>query len=69
MRTKSIGEDRGDTAEAIARRNAVPSEEVQRVMRAMLDEGLIERRDHHVEFRRTIKIIAPVWDKLIAEGY
>lgn len=57
------------TAEAIARRNAVPSEEVQRVMRAMLDEGLIERRDHYVEFRRTIKIIAPVWDKLIAEGY
>lgn len=57
------------TVDAVSRKYAVDYEEIQRVMRKMIEEGYVVRRDYYVEFRKTIKIIAPAWDKLIEGGY
>ena len=57
------------TVDAVSRKYAVDYAEIQRVMRKMIEEGYVVRRDYYVEFRKTIKIIAPAWDKLIEGGY
>lgn len=56
------------TAEAVSKKYGVPVEGIKAAISKMSEEGYLERRSRKVDFNRTVKIIAPVWEKLIADG-
>ena len=57
------------TVTAVARRNQVEEAEITAALQQMLDEGLVTRKDRRVAFNKTVKVISPNWDALIAAGY
>ena len=57
------------TVSAVVRKYDVNAGEVHTVLSDMIARGLVVRKDYNVEFKRTIRIIAANWDKLIEEGY
>ena len=57
------------TVSAVVRKYDVNAGEVHTVLSAMIARGLVVQKDYDVEFKKTIKIIAANWDKLIEEGY
>ena len=56
------------TVAAVCRRYGVKDEPIRRVLKTMLDQGLLVQKDFRVEFNRKVKIIAPDWDALEKAG-
>ncbi len=56
------------TAEAVARYNNVPFEEVKHALQEMVDAGYLCRELRQVDFRRTVSILVADWDKLDEAG-
>lgn len=56
------------TVTAVAKRNQVPEYKVRTALQEMLDRGLLYRKDYRVEFNRTVKVLAPNWEKLHEAG-
>ena len=56
------------TVDAVSKYNQVPAEFIRQELQAMLDEGLVIRKKHRVDFNRFVKVIAPDWDALRAAG-
>lgn len=57
------------TVTAVSRKYGVNSEEVQRVLSDMIEQGYVVRKERLVGFRKNVRIVAANWDKLIEEGY
>lgn len=56
------------TVAAVSRRYDVKEEPIRRVLKTMLDQGLLVQKDFRVEFNRKVKIITPDWDALEKAG-
>ena len=56
------------TVAAVSRRYSVKEEPIRKVLKTMLDQGLLVQKDFRVEFNRKVKIITPDWDALEKAG-
>ena len=54
---------------AVSRKYEANAEEIQRVLSDMIEQGYVVRRERQVAFRKSVRIVAANWDKLIKDGY
>lgn len=57
------------TVAAVSRKYEANAEEIQRVLSDMIEQGDVVRRERQVAFRKSVRIVAANWDKLIKDGY
>lgn len=57
------------TVDAVAKRYDIPANDIEIILAEMIDDGYVVKKDYAVEFKKYIKIVAPDWEKLIADGY